>query len=167
MLANLAMVFSVIEVLAGSSRRSTPVRLVFRAYPHRLSRKISKKPLAIITFGKINFFNPFPSNHLRSQQPKFSPKMGGWRTYGRGRHFFLPQEEALMPVPSRQAVVQPQARIVTRFNRGWRHDPRKTRRKPRRRRHHRMAVIVETDLPPRAQGDAKKMHHRHRRYPRP
>jgi len=39
--------------------------------------------------------------------------------------------------------------------------------KPRRRRHHRMAVIVETDLPPRAQGDAEKMHHRHRRYPRP
>jgi len=34
-----------------------------------------------------------------------------------------------------------------------RHAPRKTRRKPRRRRQHRMAVIVETDLPPMAQGE--------------
>jgi len=39
------------------------------------------------------------------------------------------------------------------------------RGKLRRRRHHHMAVIVEAGLPPRGQGDAEKMHHRHRRHP--
>jgi len=105
-------------------------------HPYAVYLKTSKKPLTSGILEKLFFLTAYAAITCVPSHKNFPQKWGGCAPMVDGDTFFLPQEEALIIVPSGQAIVQPlQASIVTMFNRRWRHDPRKTRRKPRRRRH--------------------------------